>query len=277
MTLPPPIVSRTNARVKALRAASGGDASEPGEMLAIEGENLILEAVRSGVKLDTVFVREGNTDVVKRPTIAGLEAANWAVLSEDVFAGAVATASPQGLAAMVLIPELAAMDFTKGAGVVLVVESVQDPGNLGTLLRSAEAFGVKQVFVTPDTVNRWNPKAVRASAGSVFRVPVARAPLTAIKEFLNSFGYKLYAGVAQGAQTIAVMDASLMAPCALLIGNEGRGLSAAALDLADRQISIPCAVESLNAAIAGSTLMYEAMRQNMLRDGAEMRRAEGTA
>ena len=277
MTLPPPIVSRTNARVKALRAASGGDPSEPGEMLAIEGENLILEAVRSGVKLDTVFVREGNTDVVKRPTIAGLEAANWAVLSEDVFAGAVATASPQGLAAMVLIPELAAMDFTKGAGVVLVVESVQDPGNLGTLLRSAEAFGVKQVFVTPDTVNRWNPKAVRASAGSVFRVPVARAPLTAIKEFLNSFGYKLYAGVAQGAQTIAVMDASLMAPCALLIGNEGRGLSAAALDLADRQISIPCAVESLNAAIAGSTLMYEAMRQNMLRDGAQMRRAEGTA
>ena len=64
------------------------------------------------------------------------------------------------------------MDFHKDSSVVLVIESLQDPGNLGTLLRSAEAFGVRQVFVTPDTVNRWNPKVVRASAGSVFRMPM---------------------------------------------------------------------------------------------------------
>ena len=271
MTLPPPITSRTNARVKALRAASGGDASEPGEMLAIEGETMIVEAMRAGVRFDTVFVREGNASVVKRPALAGLEAEHWAVLSEDVFASAVATASPQGIAAMLPIPDVAAMDFAGAAGVVLVIESLQDPGNLGTLLRSAEAFGVGQVFVTPDTVNRWNPKVVRASAGSVFRMPVVRAPLAGVKEFLGKFGYKLFAAVAQSAGASAVMEASLVAPCALMVGNEGAGLSAAALALADELVNIPCAVESLNAAIAGSTLMYEAMRQNLAR------RAEGTA
>jgi TrmH family RNA methyltransferase len=271
MTLPPPITSRTNARVKALRAASGGDANSPGDLLAIEGENLIVEAMRSGVRFDTVFVREGSHDVLRRPALVGLEAANWAVLSKDVFASAVDTASPQGIAAIVQIPELAAMDFEKSAGVVLVVESLQDPGNLGTLLRSAEAFGVRQVFVTPDTVNRWNPKAVRASAGSVFRVPVVRAPLAAVKQFLAPFGYRLAAAVVQAQDATPVMDASLLAPCALMIGNEGAGLSAVALALADVRVHIPCAVESLNAAIAGSTLMYEALRQNLQRG------AEGTA
>ncbi|HZL26870.1 MAG TPA: RNA methyltransferase [Acidobacteriaceae bacterium] len=271
MNLPSPITSRSNARVKALRAASGGDAAEPGELLAIEGENLIGEAIRSGVRFDTVFVREGNEDVLLRVSLAGLEAANWVVLSKDVFASAVDTASPQGIAALIAIPELAAMDFRDDPSIVLVIESLQDPGNLGTLLRSAEAFAVKQVFVTSDTVNRWNPKAVRASAGSVFRVPVVRAPLAATKEFLAGFGCKLFAAVAQSQDAMPVMEASLLAPCALLVGNEGAGLSAAALALADARVHIPCAVESLNAAIAGSTLMYEALRQNLAR------RAEGTA
>jgi RNA methyltransferase, TrmH family len=270
MKLLPTITSRTNARVKALRAASCGDASAPGDLLAIEGENLIAEAMRSGVRFDTVFVREGSEAVLQRASLVGLEAANWAGLSKDVFASAVDTASPQGIAALIAIPELAAMDFEKSVSVVLVVESLQDPGNLGTLLRSAEAFGVTQVFVTHDTVNRWNPKAVRASAGSVFRVPVVRAPLEAAKKLLGSFGYKLLAAVVQ-ADATPVMEASLLAPCALMIGNEGAGLSAAAVALADARIHIPCAVESLNAAIAGSMLMYEALRQNLAR------RAEGTA
>ena len=161
---------------------------------------------------------------MRRPSLVGLEAANWVVLSEDVFSSAVDTASPQGIAALIAIPELAALDFHKEASVVLVIESLQDPGNLGTLLRSAEAFGVKQVFVTPDTVNRWNPKAVRASAGSVFRVPVVRAPLAATKEFLAGFGCRLFAAVAQSQGAMPVMEASLLAPCALMIGNEGAGL-----------------------------------------------------
>jgi TrmH family RNA methyltransferase len=269
MEFPVTITSSSNSRVKALRAAASGEASQPGELLAIEGENLISEAIRSHVRFDTVYVREGNEAILQRPALHGLEARYWAVLSPGIFA--IDTPSPQGIAATIGIPVISAANLEERTGVVLVVEALQDPGNLGTLIRSAEAFGVKQIFVTHKTVNCWNPKAVRASAGSVFRVPVTRAPLESIKELLAPLGYRFFAAVAGSQGATSVADAELQMPCVLMIGNEGAGLSAAALELADGQVNIPCAVESLNAAIAGSTLMYEAMRQNLAR------RAEGTA
>lgn len=271
MRLPPTITSRSNTRAKILRAASNGQAAQPGDLLAIEGENLIAEALRSGLRFDSVFLREGSEAVIERPSLRALVADNWTVLNKDVFESAVDTASPQGIAALVPVPELPAMDFANSSGPVLVIESLQDPGNLGTLLRSAEAFGIRQIFTTQDTVNRWNPKVVRASAGSVFRVPVVRAPLASVKDFLAPFGYRFFAAVVQAKGTIAVTDADLSGACALMLGNEGAGLSSQAISLADTRINIPCAVESLNAAIAGSTLMYEAMRQNLRRN------AEGTA
>ena len=94
MTLPPSITSRTNARVKTLRAAFNGKASRPGELLGVEGENLIGEALRSGLSFDTVFIREGSEDVLTSPALAGLFADNWAVLSKDVFSSAVDTIVP---------------------------------------------------------------------------------------------------------------------------------------------------------------------------------------
>jgi len=140
MTLPEAITSRTNARVKTLRAAFAGKASRPGELVGIEGENLIGEAIRSGLTFDTVYVREGSEDAVERQVLAGLQADHWAVLSKDVFASAVDTASPQGIAATLAIPEIEPIEAAENPGVVLVLEDLQDPGNMGTLLRSAEAF-----------------------------------------------------------------------------------------------------------------------------------------
>ena len=170
----PVITSKTNARVKALREAFSGDARKPGELLGLEGEHLLVEAARSGLTLRTIFVREGSEAVLQRPALAKMRAQEYVTLSRDVFASAVDTASPQGIAATVEIPQLQAGEREQRLAVKLVLEGLQDPGNLGTLLRSAEAFGVAQILVTPDTVNPWNPKTVRASAGSVFRVPVVR-------------------------------------------------------------------------------------------------------
>jgi TrmH family RNA methyltransferase len=252
-----PITSKSNARVKALRASFSGKASRPGDLLGIEGEHLLAEALRSGLRIDTVFVRQGSEAVLER---LGLTAENVAVLSADVFASAVDTASPQGIAAMVALAEPRV-----GAGSprpVLVLEDLQDPGNFGTLLRSAEAFGVSQVMVTPGTVNAWSPKVVRASAGSVFRIPVLRAPLAEIAAELSQRGAEIFAAVARQQGAASILKTRLPSACALLIGNEGAGLSATALQLAQHQIWIPCAVESLNAAVAGSTLLYEAMRQH---------------
>ena len=254
------ITSKSNARVKALRASFSGEAARAGERLGVEGEHLIAEAIRSGLEIEGLFVREGSQSLLDRPALAAVAACGCFTLSREVFAGAVETASPQGIAAVVRIPLLTLTRLAPEA-VVLVVEALQDPGNLGTLLRSAEAFGVQQMYVTPETVNPWNPKVVRASAGSVFRVPLARAPLEEIGDQLQAQGARLYAAVAQPLGAASLLETVFAPRTALLIGNEGAGLSAQALRLAHHRVCIPVAVESLNAAVAGSTLLYEAMRQ----------------
>jgi TrmH family RNA methyltransferase len=264
MDLGAPITSRSNVRVKALRASLGGDASHPGDLLGIEGEHLIGEAMRSQIVIETIYVRAGSEAILQRQSLVGLHARNWVLLARDVFASAVDTAAPQGIAATVVLPQLLPLEEKQHRGMLLALEGLQDPGNLGTLIRSAEAFGAAQIFVTPDTVNPWNPKAVRASAGSVFRMPVSRQPLEEIFRYLSSFGVKSFAAVAGTGDAVPVMNAQLLQPCAIVIGNEGAGLSDAALRLCSARVNIPCAVESLNAAIAGSTLMYEAMRQDLL-------------
>ena len=255
-----PITSKSNARVKALRASFSGKASQPGDLLGLEGEHLIVEALRSGLTLETLFLREGSESVLDRPSLAGLAASTVLTLSRDVFASAVETTSPQGIAATLLIPATQP-PASQPQSVVLVLESLQDPGNLGTLIRSAEAFAAQQIFLTPDTVNQWNPKVVRASAGSVFRIPIIRAPLAQIAAQLAHQGSTVYAAVAQRLDSISLFEAHFASRIAFMIGNEGAGLSATALALAQARLHIPCAVESLNAAVAGSTLLYEALRQ----------------
>ena len=260
MQLPAPITSRTNAKVKALRAAFDGKASTPGELVAIEGATLIGEAVRSGVRPETVFVRQGSEAVLES---LGLGGAPVVVLSRDVFASAVDTASPQGVAAVIAIPRVERRHDGHERGVTLVLEAIQDPGNVGTMLRAAEAFGVDEVVVTAETANAWSPKAVRASAGSVFRVPVKRMGLREIAEWSREQRVHLYAAVAAARGATACMDADMARRCALMIGNEGAGLSSAALEIAHERVHIPCITESLNAAAAAATLLYEAMRQRI--------------
>lgn len=264
MSLPPPIVSRSNARVKALRTGFDGKASQPGESLAIEGETLLAEAIQAGVRVQTIFVREGSERVLESPHLRSPDPVPTVVLSRDVFAGAVDTASPQGVAALIAIPDLRAMKKQNRHGVVLVLEAMQDPGNLGTLIRTSEAFGVQEVLLAADTVNPWNPKAIRASAGSVFRVPIRRVRLREAKAEMADQGMRLFAAVVEANGAISCTEADLSTPCALMIGNEGAGLSAEALALADVRVHIPCRIESLNAATAGSVLLYESMRQRRL-------------
>ena len=260
MPSPAPITSKSNARVKALRASFSGKASQPGELLGLEGEHLIAEAVRSGLSLETLFLREGSESVLDRPALAGIEAHSTVLLSRDVFASAVETSSPQGIAATIRIPAVEP-EPPQPQSIALVLESLQDPGNLGTLIRSAEAFGAQHIFLTPDTVHPWNPKVVRASAGSVFRMPITRAPLAQIAAQLAQQATVLYAAVAERLDSVSLLETNFAPRAAIMIGNEGAGLSGQALALAQARVRIPCAVESLNAAVAGSTLLYEALRQ----------------
>jgi TrmH family RNA methyltransferase len=260
---PDVISSRTNARVKQLRAAFQGQARLSGGMFAIEGVHLLEEALRSGMVLKTVFVSERR--VAPKVVPRGVEVMG---LTEEVFGSVVETRSPQGVAAL-LVPPVWGLDDVMGSGesaaLILVAVGLQDPGNLGTLVRSAEAFGATGVLTTPGTVSAWNQKALRASVGSVFRVPVVSLDASEI-EGLKRRGVRLIAAVgAGGAGVVAAAEMDFMGACAVMIGNEGAGLGAEWMEMSDARVTIPCPgpVESLNAAVAGSLLLYEASRQRV--------------
>jgi TrmH family RNA methyltransferase len=253
------ITSRANARVKQLRAAFAGQARLSGGLVAIEGENLLREALRSGLPLKTIFLSER----VAQPTWIP-QSVELMMLSDDVFASAVATQHPQGIAALLVPPRWEMAAETPANSLLLVAAGLQDPGNLGTLIRSAEAFGATAVLTTQGTVSEWNQKALRASAGSVLRVPVIQVAAEEIIA-LKIQGVRFYAAVApdSGSQVLPAAEADMACACALMIGNEGSGLGEEWLALADARITIPTpgGVESLNAAVAGSLLLYEASRQ----------------
>ncbi len=253
------IVSRSNARVKQLRAAFAGQARLSGGLVAIEGEHLLREALRSGMVFKAVFLSERLDTPAWVPY--GVEVLR---LADDVFRSVVETQSPRGLAALIVPPVRKIGEVFGTTPLILVACGLQDPGNLGTLVRSAEAFGATGVLTTPGTVSAWNGKALRASVGSIFRVPVLAATLDEVAG-LRARGVRLLAAVGDGG--VPAHEAPLIGACALLIGNEGAGLGEEWLAIVDARVTIPCPgpVESLNAAVAGSLLLYEASRQRVRR------------
>ena len=251
------VESRQNPRVKELRAALSRTGRTPSGLIAIEGEHLIAEAIRSQLRIATIFLRDGY-----QPPFALPSDAEPLLLPSDVFSSAVATEQPQGIAALVHPPAFSMEDLFAGAApLILVLAGLQDPGNVGTLLRSAEAFAATGVLLLPGTASPWNPKALRASAGSAFRVPAIHATEAEVLDLLAQHNIPTIAAVARAG--ISVSAAPLAGPCALLIGNEGAGLSDSLIAAAAHRITIPMPgnVESLNAAIAGSLLLYEASRR----------------
>jgi TrmH family RNA methyltransferase len=249
------VTSRGNARVKQLRAAFAGQARLASGLIAIEGEHLLEEAVKSGQALKTVFVSERR--VVPEFVPRGVEVVR---LANDVFQSCVETQTPQGIAALLVPPVSTVEEMLRGTPLILIAVGLQDPGNLGTLVRSAEAFGATGVLTTIGTVSAWNQKALRASAGSVFRVPIAVASPEAM-ERLEQAGVRLIATLKDDAT--AVDEADLGGALAVMIGNEGAGLSEDWVRMADARVTIPCPgwVESLNAAVAGSILLWEISRR----------------
>jgi RNA methyltransferase, TrmH family len=251
---PRKVESRHNSRIKELRAGLARGAPTP--HIAVEGLHLVQEAAKSGLRLHTVFVRSGSEGLLEHVAVGEAEVL---IVAEDAFLSAALTEHPQGIAALVETPEFSLQAMLSTTPLVVIAAGLQDPGNLGTLMRSAEAFGATGMILLPGTVSPWNAKALRASSGSAFRLPVVA--LTAEDAFaaLQAHGVRTFAAVARGGES----EADLRGPSALLLGNEGSGLPADLMAQADARVTIPFSktVESLNAAIAGSVLLYEAMRQ----------------
>jgi TrmH family RNA methyltransferase len=271
------VQSRQNARVRELRAAFTRSPREVSAVIGIEGEHLLGEALRSGLRLRTVFVRADPArrgDSLHRLDRLALPPAVPIVeLTPPVFDSAVETESPQGIAALVEPPRFSLAEALgdpetpapHAAPLLLITAALQDPGNFGALIRSAEAFAASGVLALPGTVDVWNAKALRASAGSAFRVPVVQERSAAVFAALSQRHIPILAAVPAAAHDDAIPCSryDFTQPVAILIGNEGSGLSHDLLDRADARIAIPMPgpVESLNAAIAASILLYEAARQ----------------
>jgi TrmH family RNA methyltransferase len=223
--------------------------------------------MRAGLRIHCVFASEGNEEWIVRQAL--YPETEVLILPREVLRSALTTETPQPFAALIEPPAWTWADLTgdqrKAPALIIVLAELQDPGNVGTIIRSAEAFGATGVICLPGTVSAWNPKAVRASAGSVFRVPVLQGANDAIARLRDS-GIRTLAAAARDAQPADLIQ--LDVPVALIIGNEGNGVPQDLAAQADGAITIPCPgpVESLNAAVAASVLLYEASRQRVMKD-----------
>jgi RNA methyltransferase, TrmH family len=257
------IEGRHNALVKELRQAfSRSELTATGEC-AIEGFRIIEEAVRSGLKFRAVFFSESAEPRAARllPQIGSH--VETLLLPDKLFATAAPSETPQGVAALVHIKRFSLSEILDAGltGPLLVIAGVQDPGNLGTMLRSAEAFGARGVVLGERTVSAFNSKAVRASAGSVFRVALTKIQLSEAVVQLRAQGIRLLATSSH--KGVPLSQANLLGQVAIFVGNEGAGLDKKLLAQMDELIVIPHSpsVESLNAGIAASIILYEATRQ----------------
>jgi TrmH family RNA methyltransferase len=261
------IEGRHNPLVKQLRQAfSRAERTEDGDC-AIEGLRIIEEAIRSGLRFRAVFFRESAQDRAERllPQIGAH--VDTLLLPDALFDSIVPSETPQGVAALVRLKEFKLDDILERlrVGPIIVLAGLQDPGNLGTILRSAEAFGSAGVVVGEGSVSPFNSKVIRASAGSVFRLPMIIAKSAdAVEEVLAALRTKSVRLLATSSHKGTPLDqAGLAGPVAVFIGSEGSGLPRNLMAKVDDTVAIPHMpqVESLNAGVAGSIVLYEAARQ----------------
>jgi RNA methyltransferase, TrmH family len=273
--MPDVITSRDNKWLKQFRAALRGTGPRNGEPIGVEGPKLIADALRSGLEAEALLVSDagerGAGKILKAAgaSDAGIPRSRVLRTTDKLFESVAGTDAPQGVAALFRQREWSFDDVLHGPGdlragspLVVVLAAVQDPGNVGTILRSAEAFGATGAVATRGTADPWSPKALRASAGSALRLPLLRGMgIPVVLAQLKMAGVKIYAASSAHAERAGEPD--LRDAAAIFVGNESRGVAAEVERAADAIVSIPMAetVESLNAGVAASVVLYEAARQ----------------
>ncbi len=250
------ITSIQNERVKLVRTLQEKARARRKHMrIAVEGTRLVRDAWGRGSRPDFVLYDPdaADTALVNKMTKARV---NMIAVSAEVMAHACDTEQPQGIVGVFPLP---VPPMPRKPRRVLICDTINDPGNMGGLLRSAAAAGVDVAILSPDCADPYNPKALRAGMGAHFRLPVVEATWTEIGTFCEELS--VYAADADGTQDYDHVDWTQR--CALIVGSEAHGLSAAAQALAKTQIRIPMAAqtESLNAMVAASIILFEAARQ----------------
>ncbi len=230
----------------------------------VEGFKMVEEALQFGIQ--EVYVSESREEELLKQHGKVLQTLSYEVVSDKLFLEMSDTVTPQGILAIVKMPKYSLEDIlTSQMSHIVLLENLRDPGNLGTIIRSAEGAGATGVILSKESADIFNPKVIRSTMGSIFRVPFCYVDnfKDAVIKVKNQ-GISLYAAHLQG--TTHYESYNYTRPCGFLIGNEANGLTDETSQLADYLIKIPMMgqVESLNAAIAASILMFEVARQRRL-------------
>ena len=253
------ITSSQNPKLKLVRSLMGR-AKERREANAfvVEGVRLVEEAVNAGWMFQFALFSEGlserGIDLLNRLKEKNVEVDE---VAGDLLQKLSDTETPQGILAVLEFTQLPTPD---NLNFVLIPDQIRDPGNIGTLLRTAAATGVQAILLPPETTDAFAPKVLRAGMGAHFRMPIITLSWEQIKEICKSANLQIYIADMDGT---SCWETDLRQPLALVIGGEAEGASDEAGRLANGKISIPMAedVESLNAGVAGSVLMFEVIRQ----------------
>jgi TrmH family RNA methyltransferase len=262
------ITGTSNQQMKQLTALlKKSKERKENKAFVVEGTKMVAEAPKAWLK--AVYVAESyeasgdHAELLRELSTAAKGHYKYELVSDSVFKSVSDTQTPQGIMAIVQMPEYELSDLLKGDKThLLILESIQDPGNLGTMVRTGEGAGITGVIMNKTTVDLFNPKTIRSTMGSIYRMPFYVAEeLGETLAVLHEAGVKLYAAHLKGEHSYD--EENYTGACGFLIGNEGNGLSDEIANLADTYIKIPMEgqVESLNAAISATLLMYEANRQ----------------
>jgi len=246
------ITSTQNPHVKAWIKLHSKKYRTRTQSFLIEGFHLLEDAINSGWQIDTVIVQDG----VALPD--WLSQQKLITLSQQVFTAISQTETPQGVAAVVNMPATQPITGDR----LLLIDQVQDPGNLGTMIRTADAAGFSQVILGKGTVDVYNDKVLRASQGSIFHIPVIEADLLELIPKLQTQAYTVLASALEN--SVAYDAVGQPNKVAVVMGNEGSGVNPEILQLADQCIKIPIygQAESLNVSIAAGILMYQLRKPN---------------
>ena len=253
------ITSNQNSKIKLVRALLGRskERREAGAFV-VEGVRLVEEAVKANWNCRFALYDETLNERGKLQ-IESLKARGVDVeeVSASVMKSISETETPQGILAVL---ELTNLPIPQPANFILIPDQVRDPGNLGTLLRSAAASGVQAVLLPPETTDAFAPKVLRSGMGAHFRLPIHSMGWDEIEKVIKSEGLNVLVADMNGQ---SCWETDLRQPVALIIGSEADGASESARKLANGNISIPMSgeTESLNAGVAGSILMFEVLRQ----------------
>jgi TrmH family RNA methyltransferase len=247
------LTSRDNPKVKRwIRLAGDARFRRTERRALIEGPHLVAAALQRGLKPFAVLVTEEAADEAEIKALLG---AKPVVVAKGVFRAIVDAETPQGIAAEIAIPE-----GKRTGGPAVFLEGVQDPGNVGAIVRSAAAFGIERVVLDPACADPWSPRALRAAMGGHFALDIAETKDLAAE--IDAFKGTVACTVPRGG--IALAGAPMDRAMAWLFGGEGRGLSDKAIERADLRVTIPmtAGTESLNVAAAAAICLYEAFSKS---------------